>query len=93
MGNDVFGVTWRNWKLRFKEQDAGNSVLRTYTMPRVYDLLADPQERHNVLFPNTWVPKAALGQLEEHVASLKSHPPIPAGAPDPYEPPGSGEDG
>ena len=40
-----------------------------------------------VLFPHTWVPKAALPQLEEHVASLKKHPPIPAGAPDPYEPP------
>jgi arylsulfatase len=38
-----------------------------------------------VLFPHTWVPKAALPQLMEHVASLK--PPIPAGAPDPYEPP------
>jgi hypothetical protein len=31
--------------------------------------------------------KAALPQLEEHVASLKKYPPIPAGAPDPYEPP------
>ncbi len=34
-------------------------------MPRVYNLLTDPQERENVLFPNTWVPKAALGQLAE----------------------------
>ena len=35
----------------------------------------------------TWVPKAALPQLEEHVVSLKKYPPIPSGAPDPYEPP------
>jgi arylsulfatase len=87
MGNDVFGVKWRNWKLHFKEQDAWHTILRTYTMPRVYNLMNDPQERDNVLFPHTWVPKAALPQLEEHVASLKRHPPIPAGAPDPYEPP------
>jgi len=39
------------------------------------------------LFPHTWVPKAALPQLEEHVASLKKFPPIPAGTPDPYKPP------
>jgi arylsulfatase len=87
MGAEIFGVKWRNWKLHFKEQDAWSGVLRTYTMPRVYNLLTDPQERDNVLFPNTWVPKAALGQLEDHVASLRAFPPIPPGAPDPYEPP------
>ena len=87
MGDDIFGVKWRNWKLHFKEQNTWNAVLRTYTMPRVYNLMNDPQERDNVLFPHTWVPKAALPQLEEHVASLKKYPPIPTGAPDPYEPP------
>ena len=87
MGNEIFGVKWRNWKLHFKEQDSAFDQMRTYTMPRVYNLLTDPQERDNVLFPNTWVPKAALGQLTEHVKSLKESPPIPSGAPDPYEPP------
>ena len=87
MGNDVFGVKWRSWKLHFKEQDAWNTVLRSYTMPRVYNLLSDPQERDNVLFPHTWVPKAALPQLEAHVASLREHPPIAPGTPDPYAPP------
>ena len=86
MGNDVFGVKWRHWKLHFKEQHAWNSALRQFTMPRVYNLYDDPQERDNILFPHTWVPKAALPQLEEHVASLKKFPPIPAGAPDPYVP-------
>jgi len=87
MGKDVFGVKWRNWKIHFKEQDAWNTILRTYTMPRVYNLLKDPQELDNVLFPNTWVLKAGLPQLEEHVASLKKYPPIPSGTPDPYKPP------
>lgn len=87
MGNDVFGVKWRDWKLHFKEQTGWNGVLREYTMPRVYNLISDPQESDNVLFPHTWVPKAALPQLEEHVISLKKYPPIPTGAPDPYKPP------
>ena len=87
MGNDVFGVKWRNWKLHFKEQYTWNAILRTYTMPRVYNLMNDPQERDNVLFPHTWVPKAALPQLVEHVASLKKYPPVPTGALDPYKPP------
>ena len=87
MGKDIFSVKWKNWKLHFKEQDAWNSKMLTYTMPRVYNLLTDPQERDNVLFPNTWVPKAALPQLEEHIISLKEHPPISTGALDPYQPP------
>jgi len=87
MGNDIFGVKWRDWKLHFKEQSTWNAVLREYTMPRVYNLINDPQEKDNVLFPHTWVPKAALPQLEEHVKSLKEYPPIPTGALDPYEPP------
>ena len=87
MGNTIFGVKWRDWKLHFKEQDSFADELRTYTMPRVYNLMNDPQERDNVLFPNTWVTKVALVQLEEHVASLKQHPPIPSGTPDPYTPP------
>ncbi|MHC5113091.1 MAG: arylsulfatase [Planctomycetota bacterium] len=87
MGNDVFGVKWKDWKIHFKEQDAWNTILRTYTMPRVYNLMNDPREHDSVLFPHTWVLKAALPQLEEHVASLKQNPPIPPGALDPYESP------
>jgi arylsulfatase len=86
MGNDIFGVKWRDWKIHFKEQSGWNGVLREFTMPRVYNLINDPFERDNVLFPNTWVLRTGLPQVEEHVASLKKHPPIPTGAPDPYSP-------
>lgn len=86
MGNDIFGVKWKNWKLHFKEQNSWNSTLNNYTMPKLYNLYTDPQEKDNVLFPHTWVPKAALGQLTEHVISLKQNPPIKAGQKDPYQP-------
>lgn len=84
MGNEVFGLKWRNWKLHFKEQDSAFDELRTYTLPRVYNLLTDPQERDNVLFPNTWVPKAAFRLLADHTASFAAAPPIPPGTLDPY---------
>lgn len=86
MGNDIFGVKWRDWKLHLKEQTGWNGVLREYTMPRIYNLINDPYERDNVLFPNTWVLKAGLPQLEEHVLSLKKYPPIPTGSSDLYNP-------
>jgi arylsulfatase len=87
MGEEIFGVKWRNWKLNFKEQETLFSETRSYGIPRVYNLLSDPQERENVLFPHTWVPKAALGQLAEHLQSLRANPPIRPGTGDPYEPP------
>ena len=87
MGEEIFGVKWRNWKVNFKEQDTVFSETRSYGTPRVYNLLTDPQEREDVLFPHTWVPKAALGQLAEHIKSLKASPPIKPGTVDPYQPP------
>ena len=86
MGNTVFGVKWRNWKVNFKEQESVFAETLTYGTPRVYNLFTDPQERENVLFPATWVPKAALGQLAVHAVSLRTHPPIKPGTKDPYEP-------
>ena len=49
-------------------------------------LYKDPGETQNVLFPETWVPKAALGQLGAHVVSLRKEPPIKPGTKDPYVP-------
>ena len=58
-----------------------------YGLARVYNLYKDPGETQNVLFPETWVPKAALGQLGAHVVSLGKEPPIKPGTQDLYEPP------
>jgi arylsulfatase len=87
MGNDVYGVKWRNWKLNFKELDSVFSAEVKWPTPRLYNLHTDPKEHVNVLFPNTWVAKAASRHLTEHVLSLKKYPPIKPGAPDPYKPP------
>jgi len=86
MGNDIFGVKWKNWKIHMKEQNSWDDKLTTYTMPRVYNLMSDPQEKNNVLFPHTWALKAGLPQLEGHVASFKNFPTIPTGQKDAYTP-------
>jgi len=85
-GNDVFGVKWRNWKMNFKEIETVFGEVKEYGMPKLYNLQKDPGERENVLFPNTWVPKAAMPQLIEHVMSLRQEPPIKPGTKDPYVP-------
>lgn len=86
MGNDIYGVKWRNWKLNFKELDTIFGEVKEYGMPKLYNLYNDPQERENVLFPNTWVTKVAMPKLIEHAVSLKNEPPIKPGTKDPYIP-------
>jgi arylsulfatase len=86
MGNDIWGVKWRNWKVNLKEQETVFSGTIDYGLARVYNLYKDPGETQNVLFPETWVPRAALGQLGAHVVSLRANPPIKPGTKDPYEP-------
>jgi len=86
MGEKIFAVKWRDWKLHFREAESVFSDTREFETPRLYNLLVDPGERENVLFPHTWVPRMALTQLEEHAASLKENPPIKQGTLDPYQP-------
>jgi len=86
-GDKIYGVKWGNWKVLFDENATIFSETKKYDTPKIYDLLNDPAERENVLFPYTWVAEKALPQLTEHLASFKRYPPIPPGTPDPYEPP------
>ena len=87
MGDQIFGVKWGDWKVLFKENATIFSPTETFDTPRVYNLLNDPGERDNVLFPYTWVAEKAIPQMYEHLASFKTYPPIAPGTPDPYEPP------
>ena len=87
MGNDIFGVKWRNWKLNFAEMESALSEKRTYSFLKTYNLHTDPGETDSRTVPDSWVAKAGLVQLEQHLKSLKENPPIATGTPDPYTPP------
>ena len=87
MGSEVYGVKWRNWKLHLKEQDSWHSVLRNYPIGRLYNLMTDPQERDNVIFPHGWVLGGMGPLLAEHAQSLRTERPIAPGTLDPYKPP------
>ena len=46
VGNELCGVKWRNWKMMFKELDEATGPVKTYGLPRFYDLYVDPKEEH-----------------------------------------------
>jgi arylsulfatase len=83
IGNELFGVKWRNWKLLLKEIDRGKGsyAVRDLAYPSVYNLLADPKEEVPELnyLNDTWVDFPLYQVLEDHEASIEKD----AGAPDP----------
>jgi arylsulfatase len=87
MGNDIYGIKWRNWKLLTKELDTWADPVKEYGVPKLYNLYRDQSERESVFFSDTWVAKAAMPKLVEHAISLQKEPPIKPGTPDPYVPP------
>ena len=94
-GDTLQAYKWRNWKIHFRTQETMRSVIKQPGMPRVYNLLTDPQERYDLVEhggrdgeDNFWVMPAVMKLVMEHYRSLAAEPPIPLGTPDPYEPTG-----
>ena len=81
IGNELFGVKWRNWKLLLKEIDEDSYAIRNMAYPTIYNLLVDPKEEVPELnyLNDTWVDFPLYQVLEDHRASIENDP----GAPDP----------
>jgi arylsulfatase A-like enzyme len=90
VGNDIFGVKWRNWKMMSKEIEAAwASETKEYNIPMIFDLHTDPKEEYPLdprWIEAGWIRWPAGQVLVEHIKSLKKEPPIRSGTPDPYKP-------
>ena len=90
VGNDLFGIKWRNWKMMFKEVERGTDEKKTFDFPRFFNLYSDPKEEYPLTKATAghfWV-RWPMGELlTEHTLSLQQEPSIQAGTPDPYSPP------
>jgi arylsulfatase len=81
IGNELFGVKWRNWKLLIKEMDEDGYGIKNMAYPTVYNLLVDPKEEVPELnyLNDTWVDFPLYQVLEDHQASIEKD----SGTPDP----------
>lgn len=81
IGNDLFGVKWRNWKMLLKEIDEDSYAIRNMAYPTIYNLLVDPKEEVPELnyLNDTWVDFPLYKVIEDHEASIAAD----AGTPDP----------
>jgi len=91
VGNVIYGVKWRNWKMMFKDVEKGaGEATREFGMPLFFDLHTDMKEEYPMddhrWIENAWVRWPAGQVLLAHFASLKVEPPINAATVDPYSP-------
>jgi arylsulfatase len=80
IGNELFGVKWRNWKMLLKEIDEESYAIQTMAYPSIYNLIVDPKEEEPETFylDDTWVDTPLWQVIEDHKASIEKDP----GAPD-----------
>jgi len=77
-------VKWRNWKLHFYRQDTMFDPPVRNPVPTIFNLYTDPREEKPT--PDSWVVGPVLKIVGEFEHSVKQHPLIPMGTPDPYRP-------
>jgi len=83
VGDDLFSVKWRTFKIHLKTAESLWAPIHTYIFPPVYDVANDPGEDNNLmkhsLFSHSWV-YGPMGQLlQEKAATMKEYPNISPG--------------
>jgi arylsulfatase len=84
--NEMRAVKWRDWKMHMIWEPEVNDGAIKLESPYLFNLIQDPKEETNVALDHSWVMAAMRAMVHDFQQSLKRHPPIPPGTPDPYEP-------
>ena len=79
IGNELFGVKWRNWKLLIKEIDPDSYAISNMAYASVYNLIVDPKEEEPEKFylDDTWVDAPLWQVVEDHQTSIAEDPGAP----------------
>jgi arylsulfatase A-like enzyme len=85
VGSEIFGIKWRDWKVTRKEMERGSDPVKSYSVYNIVNLLIDPKEELSEVYrlQNRWVMTPVSRLLEAHAQSLRDHPPVAPGTPDP----------
>jgi arylsulfatase len=83
MGETLYGVKWRDFKLAFHMQKTLAEPAQKLATPYLINLIVDPKERKPFDFPylHSWMAIHFGKILKEFGASVRREPLIPAGAP------------
>lgn len=83
---ELRAAKWRDWKMHFVWETEPNEGANHLETPYLFNLIKDPKEETDVNSFEGWVRGPIRRMVLEFHETLKSHPPIPPGAPDDYVP-------
>jgi arylsulfatase A-like enzyme len=86
-------VKWRNYKVHFYQQETMVSPPVKLGVPKLFNLYTNPLEDDAKPTVDSWVVGPVLKMVAEFEESVKKHPLIPMGTPDPYTPPAGKPEG
>jgi len=89
---DLRAVKWRDWKVHYFWEPEVNHSKGKLESPLLFHLVQDPKEETNIALANTWAFGPIMRLVHDFKQSLREHPPIEPGTPDPYEPPSTPSD-
>lgn len=81
--DEMRAAKWREWKMHFVWEPEVNDGAVKLEAPYLFNLIQDPKEETNVALEASWVRGAILRMVHDFRASLREHPPIAPGTPDP----------
>ena len=91
LGQKLMAVKWRNYKIHFDGLDRVDGVMEDWSFPRAFNLAADPKERWNIIWQNSWIGEEVGPYVAAYAASVKKYPNLAAGQPN-DQPPRYGKD-
>ena len=81
-------VKWRHYKVHFYQQETMISPPVKLPLPFLFNLYTNPQEDETKTILDSWIIGPVLKMVGAFEESVKQHPLIPMGTPDPYRPSG-----
>jgi len=81
LGKKLMAIKWRNYKIHLDGLDRVDGVVEDWSFPRAFNLAADPRERWNVMWQNTWLGEEMGPLIASYEASVKKYPNLAAGQP------------
>src|SRR5580692_9443863 len=80
-------VKWKNFEVHFYQQETMVSPPVKLAIPLLFNLYTNPREDQDKVITDSWIFGPVLKMVGEFEASVKKHPLIAMGTPDPYVPP------
>ena len=83
---ELRAAKWRDWKMHLVWEAEPNAGANHLESPLLFNLTRDPKEETDIGTEASWVRSPIRRMIHAFQQSLKTHPPIPPGAPDDFVP-------